>query len=60
VAKGFHPHLLWDDRIRSSDRDWMFMEKICNNVFTSNGLVARPILIPPSTRSLASRTLSPP
>lgn len=37
-----------------------FMEKICNNVFTSNGLIPYPPLIPPPPRSSASRTPSPP
>jgi len=37
-----------------------FMEKICKNVFTSNGLIAHPPLIPLPARSPASRIPSLP
>ena len=40
-AKEIHLVVLWDDRVRSSIRIGCFMEEICNNVFTSIGLIAR-------------------
>jgi hypothetical protein len=36
------------------------MEKICNNVITSKGLIVRPSLVSPPTGPPTSRTPSPP
>ena len=59
-AKGIHSVVLLDDRVRSSIRIGCFMEEICNNVFTSNGLIAFPPLTPQLARPPAFRTPSPP
>jgi len=58
-AKGIESGVLWDGRVCSSIRIGCFMEEICNNVFTSNGLIACPPLVSHPTRSPVSRTPLP-
>lgn len=59
-AKGIHSVVVRDDRVRSSIRFGCFMEEVCNNVFTSNGLIAFPPLASQPARSPTSQTPSLP